>query len=74
MIIIIKAHHVQTKHLVCNAQIGIWPLQFPEFFGVRIRVANFGEIPSEIISVEATINRYWMSGLQILEERMKMSS
>jgi hypothetical protein len=39
-IIIIKAHHVQAKHWVRNAQKVILALQFGEFFGVRILFAN----------------------------------
>jgi hypothetical protein len=57
-IILIKAHHVQAKHLVCNAQIGIWPLQFGEFFGGSgscLQKSN--EIPSDILSVEGNYKK-----------------
>jgi hypothetical protein len=55
-IVLVEAHHVQAKHLVRNVQIGIWPMQFGEFFGGSGSCLQMlSEIPSGILSLEATI-------------------
>jgi hypothetical protein len=55
--------------------VGIWPLQFREFFlgsgSCSQMLQMSGEIPSGILSVEAMRNRYWVLGLQMLEHRTK---
>jgi hypothetical protein len=72
LIILVEAHHVQAKQLVRNTEIGIWPLQFGEFFsGPGSCLQMLDEIPSDILSLEARRNRCWVSGLWMLENRTK---
>lgn len=51
-IILVEAYHVQAKTKSCNVQIGIWPLQFGEFFGGLGSCQQMLDgIPSDIFSL-----------------------